>query len=180
MQNQIRPEFIKSFWEPRFPGQVPSQLALPEILEGNTFNLEGETLVVIELAHTDTSHTTALHVPSIGLVISGDAVYDNTHPYLAECDERARAEWLSALDKIEALHPRAVVTGHGVLEPDSSPRHIEETRRYIHDFNRSVATASTAADLYEKMMNLHPNRANPGSLWGAANAAKPLLSQASD
>jgi glyoxylase-like metal-dependent hydrolase (beta-lactamase superfamily II) len=180
MQNQIRPEFINSFWEPRFPGQVPSQLALPEILEGNTFNLEGETLVVIELAHTDTSHTTALHVPSIGLVISGDAVYDNTHPYLAECDERARAEWLSALDKIEALHPRAVVTGHGVLEPDSSPRHIEETRRYIHDFNRSVATASTAADLYEKMMNLHPNRANPGSLWGAANAAKPLLSQASD
>jgi hypothetical protein len=45
-----------------------------------------------------------------------------------------------------------VVTGHGVLEPDSSPRHIEETRRYIHDFNRTVATSSTASDLYEKMM----------------------------
>src|SRR6516162_2329630 len=23
MQNQIKPDFIKSFWEPRFPGQVP-------------------------------------------------------------------------------------------------------------------------------------------------------------
>jgi hypothetical protein len=42
-------------------------------------------------------------VPSIGLVISGDAVYNNTHPYLAECDEQARGEWLRALDKIEAL-----------------------------------------------------------------------------
>jgi len=48
-------------------------------------------------------------VPSIGLVISGDAVYNNTHPYLAECDEKARGEWLRALDKIEALHPAAVV-----------------------------------------------------------------------
>jgi glyoxylase-like metal-dependent hydrolase (beta-lactamase superfamily II) len=27
MQNQISPDFIKSFWEPRFPGQVPSQSA---------------------------------------------------------------------------------------------------------------------------------------------------------
>jgi glyoxylase-like metal-dependent hydrolase (beta-lactamase superfamily II) len=173
MQDQIRPDFIKSFWEPRFPGQVPTQLVLPEALQGNTLSLEGERLVVVELGHTDTSHTTGLHVPSIGLVISGDAVYNNTHPYLAECDEKARAEWLSALDKIEALHPRAVVAGHGVLEPDSSPRHIEETRRYIHDFNGSVASTATASDLYGKMMALYPNRANPGSLWGAAKAAKP-------
>jgi len=36
MQRQISPDFIKSFWEPRFPGQVPSQLVAPEILEGDT------------------------------------------------------------------------------------------------------------------------------------------------
>jgi glyoxylase-like metal-dependent hydrolase (beta-lactamase superfamily II) len=173
MQNQIRPDFIKSFWEPRFPGQVPSQLVLPEILQGDTVHLEEEELNVIELGHTDTSNTTALHVPSIGLVISGDAVYNNTHLYLAECDKKARGEWLRALDKIEALHPRAVVAGHGVLHPDSSPRHIEETRGYIHDFNASAATTSTALALYEKMLTLHPKRVNPGSLWATAQAAKP-------
>jgi glyoxylase-like metal-dependent hydrolase (beta-lactamase superfamily II) len=173
MQDQIKPDFIRSFWELRFPGQVPTQLALPEVLGGNTLNLEGESLFVVELGHTDTSHTTALHVPSMGLVVSGDAVYNNTHLYLAECDEKARLQWLSALDKIEALDPRVVVAGHGVLEPDSSPRHIEETRRYIHDFNGSVANTSTAAELFGKMLTLHPNRVNPGSLWGAAVAAKP-------
>jgi len=172
MQNQIKPEFISSFWEPRFPGQVPSQLVLPEVLQGETLILEGEKLFVVELGHTDTSHTTALHVPSIGLVVSGDAVYNNTHPYLAETDEKARLQWLSALDKIEALHPRAVIAGHGVLEPDSSARHIEETRRYIHEFNESVANTSTASDLYQKMVTLHPNRVNPGSLWAAAKALK--------
>jgi glyoxylase-like metal-dependent hydrolase (beta-lactamase superfamily II) len=108
MQNQIDPDFIKSFWEPRFPGQVPSQLVAPEILEGDTLYLEGEELKVVELGHTDTANSTALYVPSIGLVASGDAVYNNTHPYLAECDEKARGEWLRALDKIEALHAKAV------------------------------------------------------------------------
>src|SRR5260370_29468373 len=172
MRNQINPDFVRSFWEPRFPGKVPSQLAVPEILKGDTLYLEGEELRVIHLGHTDTANSTALHVPSIGLVISGDAVYNNTHPYLAECDEKARAEWLRALDKIEALHPKAVVAGHGVLNPDSSPRHIEETRGYLRDFNASLASTSTALDLYEKMLMLYPNRVNPGSLWAAAKATK--------
>jgi len=49
MQRQIEPGFIKSFWEPRFPGQVPPQLVAPEILEGDTLYLEGEELKVVEL-----------------------------------------------------------------------------------------------------------------------------------
>jgi glyoxylase-like metal-dependent hydrolase (beta-lactamase superfamily II) len=173
MQNQIKPDVLRSFWEPRFPGQLPSELVVPEILEGNTLYLEGEELNVVPLGHTDTVDTTALHVPSIGLVVSGDAVYNNTHPYLAECDETARREWLAALDKIEALHPRAVIAGHGVVDPDSSPRHIDETRRYILDLNAIVASTSTALDVYERMLALHPDRVNPGSLWATAKTAKP-------
>jgi len=172
IRDQIKPEFIQSFWEPRFPGQLPSQLVAPEVLKGDTFYLEGEELKVLELGHTDTSHSTALYVPSIGLAISGDCVYNHTHLYLAECDEEACNEWLRALDKIEYLHPKAVVAGHGVLDPDSSPRHIEETRRYLRDFIGSLASTSTAIDLYKTMLSLHPDRVNPGSLWAAAKAFK--------
>jgi glyoxylase-like metal-dependent hydrolase (beta-lactamase superfamily II) len=172
MRNQISPEVLKSFWEPRFPGQVPSQLVLPEVLEGDTLHLEGEELKVIQLGHTDTAHSTALYVPSIRLVVSGDAVYNNTHPYLAECDDKARTEWRRALDRIEAMNPQSVIAGHGVTDPDSSPQHIEATRRYICDFDAAVKATSTARELYEKMLALHPNRVNPGSLWGSANAVK--------
>jgi enoyl-CoA hydratase/carnithine racemase/glyoxylase-like metal-dependent hydrolase (beta-lactamase superfamily II) len=178
IREQIKPEFIQSFWEPRFPGQLPSQLIAPEALEEGTFYLEGEQIRVIELGHTDTAHSTALHVPSIGLVISGDCVYNDTHLYLAECDEKACSEWLQALDKIESLHPNSVVAGHGVLDPDSSPRHIEETRRYLRDFLASRASTSTARELYERMLSLHPDRVNPGSLWSAARASKPTKLQA--
>jgi glyoxylase-like metal-dependent hydrolase (beta-lactamase superfamily II) len=174
IQDQIKPEKIKSVWEPRFPGQLPSKLVAPEVLEGDKFCLEGEELKVVPLGHTDTSNSTALYVPSIGLVISGDGVYNNTHLYLAETDEEARNEWLRALDKIESLHPKAVIAGHGVLDPDSSPWHIEETRRYLRDFNTSVAGTSTATELYQTMLSLYPDRVNPGSLWAAAKTSKPL------
>jgi glyoxylase-like metal-dependent hydrolase (beta-lactamase superfamily II) len=173
IQNQIKPDFMKFVWEPRFPGQLPSQLIAPEVLEGDTLFLEGEELKVVELGHTDASHSTALYVPSIGLAISGDCVYNNTHLYLAECDEEAAKEWLRALDKIESLHPKAVVAGHGVLDPDSSPRHIEETRRYLRDFVASLSSTSTAIELYEMMLSMHADRLNPGSLWAAATASKP-------
>jgi glyoxylase-like metal-dependent hydrolase (beta-lactamase superfamily II) len=173
IRDQIKPEYVKSFWEPRFPGQIPQQLAAPEVLQGDTFYLEGEELKVVELGHTDTSHTTALYVPSIGLVVSGDGVYNNTHLYLAERDDKTIDEWLQALDTIEALRPNAVIAGHGVLDPDSSPRHIGETRRYLHDFAASLASTSTAPELYHKMLSLYPDRVNPGSLWAAAKAAKP-------
>jgi glyoxylase-like metal-dependent hydrolase (beta-lactamase superfamily II) len=173
IQDQIKPEFVQSFWEPRFPGQLPSQLIAPQVLEGDTFYLEGEELKVVELGHTDTAHSTGLSVPSVGLAISGDCVYNDTHLYLAECDVEACNEWLRALDKIESLHPKSVVAGHGVLNPDSSPRHIDETRRYLCDFIASLAGTSTAMELYEKMLALHPSRVNPGSLWAAAKASKP-------
>jgi glyoxylase-like metal-dependent hydrolase (beta-lactamase superfamily II) len=173
IREQIKPEFMQSFWEPRFPGQLPSQLVAPGILEGDTFYLEGEELKVVELGHTDTSHTTALHVPSIGLVVAGDGVYNNAHLYLAERDEKTIDEWLEALDTIESLQPKAVVAGHGVLNPDSSPRHIEETRRYLRDFAASLEKTTTALELYQTMLALHPDRVNPGSLWGAAKASKP-------
>ena len=175
IRKQINPDFIKNVWEPRFPGQLPSRLMAPEVLDGDVIYLAREALRVVELGHTDTSHSTALYVPSIGLVVSGDTVYNNTHLYLAECDEKATQEWLHALDGIESLNPKVVVAGHGVLDPDSSLRHIEETRRYLQDFNACVAATSTPLALYERMLSLHPSRVNPGSLWAAANAAKPLL-----
>lgn len=170
---QIEPDFVKSFWEPRFPGQLPKKFAAPQPVDADAFELEGEDLRIIPLGHTDTSQTTALHIPSIGLVIAGDAVYNETHLYLAECDAAARSEWLHALDIIEALQPKAVVAGHAVTDQDCSPRHIDATRRYIQDFNATVAKTTNNLDLYNEMLALYPDRVNPGSLWGAAKAAKP-------
>src|SRR6202040_979969 len=69
----------KDDWNPRFPGQISSQLAIAEELTGNVINLEGQDLVSVPLGFTDTASTTCLHVPSIGLIVAGDAAYNGVH-----------------------------------------------------------------------------------------------------
>jgi glyoxylase-like metal-dependent hydrolase (beta-lactamase superfamily II) len=146
---------------------------IAEELKGNVIALEGHELVAVELGHTDTDHTTCLHVPSIGLVVAGDAAYNDVHLYLAESNAEKRQEWIAALDKIESLKPRAVVASHKRPENDDSPRIIEETRQYIRDFDRLAQATKTAQELYDKMLEIYPNRVNPGwALWSSARAVK--------
>jgi len=79
--------------------------AIAEELTENVIDLEGHDLVAVSLGHTDTDNTTCLHVPSIGLVVAGDAAYNGVHLYLAESKPQTRREWIAALDTIEALNP---------------------------------------------------------------------------
>src|SRR6266478_4432845 len=112
MRQQASPQSLASFWNPYFPGQISNHLVVAEELIENVIDLEGHDLVVVPLGHTDTDYTTCLHVPSIGLVVAGDAAYNGVHLYLAESNPQTRREWIAALDKIEALKPRAVVASH--------------------------------------------------------------------
>ncbi|MDT0466446.1 MBL fold metallo-hydrolase [Streptomyces gibsoniae] len=172
MKKQMAPEFVASFWNTRFPGQIPDTLVAAEPLAGDRLQLEGHDLVVVGLGHTDTDDTTCLHVPSIGLVVAGDAVYNDVHLYLAESPAEGRRAWLHALDTIAALDPEAVVAGHKNPDRPDDPKAIDETRRYIHDFESVAERTATTLDLYRGMLELHPGRVNQGALWGSARAAK--------
>jgi glyoxylase-like metal-dependent hydrolase (beta-lactamase superfamily II) len=174
MRQQASPQSLASLWNPRFPGQISDHLVIAEELTDNVIDLEGHNLVVVPLGHTDTDNTTCLHVPSIGLVVAGDAAYNGVHQWLAESNPQTRRAWIAALDTIESLNPRAVIAGHKRPGNDDSPKIIEETRQYIRDFDRVAETTTTARELYDKMLELYPDRVNPGlALWIAARAAKP-------
>jgi len=172
MNDQLSRASLEDFWRRLFPGEIPERLPVAEPLENDELDLEGHKLVVVNAGRTDTARSTCLHVPSIGLIVAGDAVYNGIHPYLGETDARSRLEWISTLDKLEALKPTAVIAGHKVPERDDDPRTIAETRQYLRDFDRLNMTTSTAHELYDAMLAIYPDRANPGSLWGAANIAK--------
>ncbi len=173
MRQNASPEALDGVWKPGFPGQIPDKLVIAEQLEGSVIDLEGHELVAVELGHTDTDHTTCLNVPSIGLLVAGDAAYNDVHLYLAESNAQKRQEWIAALDKIQSLNPRAVVASHKRPENDDDPRIIEETRQYIRDFDQLAEMTKTAQELYDKMLELYPNRVNPGwALWSSARAAK--------
>lgn len=174
MEAQLSPESIDGFWRKRIPDGIPERLLVADPLDENELELEGHKLVPVNTGQTDTACSTSLHVPSIDLIVAGDVVYNGIHPYLAETTALSRLQWISALEKLEALEPKAVVAGHKIPENDDDPRNIGETRKYLRDFDRLDKITNTARDLYDAMLELYPNRANPGSLWGGAQAAKKL------
>jgi hypothetical protein len=176
MRQGSTPEFLESFWRPRFDGRLPRDLVFAEPLEDHTIKLEGHELIAIELGHTDTDQTSCLHVPDVGLVVAGDSAYNDVHLYLAESDPQRRCEWIAALDTIESLHPQTVIAGHQRAGRHDGPEIIEETRQYIRDFDRVAETTSAARDLYEEILALHPDRINPDALWISAQTVKPSRS----
>src|SRR5258708_1628801 len=164
MDEHLSPDRIENFWRRLFPGEIPDRLLVAESLEEEELELEGQKLVAVNAGRTDTAHSTCLYVPSIGLIVGGDAVYHGIHAFLGETDKQSRLEWIATLDQLEALKPKAVVAGHKVPGNDDDPRIIGETRQYLRDFNRLNEATANARELYDAMLEIYPDRVNPGSL----------------
>jgi len=111
-----------------------------------------------------------LHVPSIGLVVAGDVVYNNVHQYLVESSGGGLDAWLHALDIVEALNPTRVVSGHKDKTRDDDPSNIAATRNYLNDAKGLLAANPTQVQFFSQMMKLYPERLNPSILWISAQA----------
>jgi glyoxylase-like metal-dependent hydrolase (beta-lactamase superfamily II) len=169
MAAQNGPQFRGEFWDQVFPGQLPVGEVDVTVVDERGFELEGVALDPVEVGHTDTDDTTMLHVPEIGLLVAGDVVYNGVHQYLTESGGADGIDhWLTALDIAEALNPATVIAGHKDPRAFDNPAQIHETRRYLTDARRLLESSESAGVFYEAMLRLHPNRLNPGALWGAA------------
>jgi glyoxylase-like metal-dependent hydrolase (beta-lactamase superfamily II) len=140
-----------------FPGQVPTKLVAPEPYEHDTFTLEGHELRIIQQGHTDSADTTSLYVPSIDLVVAGDVVYNQCRMYVGDTTPESRKNWIAALDGLAALNPSMVVAGHKKPGAPDSPSAIEETKRYLQDFDRMQKTAKSDRELFDQMTDLYPH-----------------------
>jgi len=169
METQNDPKFRADFWDRVFPGQVPAGELDVTTVDERGFELEGAALVPVEVGHTDTDATTMLHVPDMRLLVAGDVVYNGVHLYLTESGGITGIdEWLAALDTAETLNPATVIAGHKDPRAFDNPSQIQATRRYLTDARRLLQSSESAEVFYEEMLRLHPNRLNPGALWGAA------------
>jgi glyoxylase-like metal-dependent hydrolase (beta-lactamase superfamily II) len=140
-----------------FPGQLATKFVAPQPYEQETFTLEGEELRIIEQGHTDSADTTSLYVPSIGLVVAGDVVYNQCHMYVGDTTPESRKDWVAALDRMAALKPAIVVAGHKKPGAPDSPSAIEDTKRYLLDFDRLQQTAASEQALFDQMTELYPH-----------------------
>jgi len=87
---------------------------------------------------------------------------------------RARADredWIASLDRIAALQPQIVVSGHKRVGTADEPKTIGESRQYLRDFSRVVASEPTVEGIVSAMLELHPDRDNPRVVWHSAREA---------
>jgi glyoxylase-like metal-dependent hydrolase (beta-lactamase superfamily II) len=136
---------------------VPTKLVSPDPYEGGTFTLEGHELRIIEQGRTDCPDSTSLYVPSIGLIAAGDVVYNQCHMYVGDTTPESRRNWMAALDRLAALNLAIVVAGHKKPGAADSPSTIQDTKRYIEDFDRLKKTATSDQHLFDQMTELYPH-----------------------
>jgi glyoxylase-like metal-dependent hydrolase (beta-lactamase superfamily II) len=139
-----------------FPGQVATRLVAPEPYERDTFTLEGHELRILEEGRTDSVDSTSLYVPSIGLIVAGDVVYNQCRMYVGDTTPESRKNWIADLDRLAALNPTMVVAGHKKPGAPDSPSAIQDTKRYLEDFDRLQKTATSDQELFDQMTALYP------------------------
>ncbi|MFF3431476.1 MBL fold metallo-hydrolase [Streptomyces sp. NPDC002602] len=163
-------ETREQMWDSFFPGQIPESPVLAEPVPAEGFQLEGSLVQAVEVGHTDTDETTVLHVPSIGLVVAGDAAYNGVHLMLMESAGGGLDAWMKAVDKIEALNPTSVVAGHKNRDLPDDPATLGETRTYLQHADRLLKSSPNAAEYYKAMVELYPDHLNRGPIWYSATA----------
>jgi glyoxylase-like metal-dependent hydrolase (beta-lactamase superfamily II) len=140
-----------------FPGQIPTRLVPPEPYARDSFTLEDHEIRIIEQGHTDSADTTSLHVPSIGLIVAGDVVYNECHMYVGDTTPDSRKNWIEALDRLAALNATTVVAGHKKPGAPDSPSAIQDTKRYLQDYDRLQKSATSDKELFDQMTELYPH-----------------------
>jgi glyoxylase-like metal-dependent hydrolase (beta-lactamase superfamily II) len=156
------------YWRGVFGDQIPTDPALPELLEADTISLDGHPLRVLDIGQGDTENSTILHMPQIDAVAAGDVCYNQVHMMTASTDGAARRAWAANLDAIAALNPSIVVSGHKRVDAPDSPDTIEQSKQYLRDFSRVASEQDTVAGIVAEMLKLHGDRDNPYTLWLSA------------
>ncbi len=148
---------LNQFVQRCFPGQLATKLVAAEPYAHDTFTLEGHELRIIEQGRTDGPDTTSLYVPSLGLVVAGDVVYNQCRMYVGDTTPESRRNWIAALDRLAALNPSIVVAGHKKPGAPDSPSTIQDTKRYLQDFERLQKTTTSDQELFDEMTELYPH-----------------------
>jgi hypothetical protein len=110
-----------------------------------------------------------------------DVMYNDIHMWLWRSTKPSRVAWLEVIDVIAALQPQDIIAvaalqpqdiiaGHrDPRAPDNNAvRVLDQSRRYIEDFDAAVAQGSNTTELIDRMMHKYSTHGNPYTLLAAA------------
>jgi glyoxylase-like metal-dependent hydrolase (beta-lactamase superfamily II) len=168
-RGQTTPE-VMAIWNSWFAGQFSQSPAVPALTSSQEFDLEGRPLLFRTIGAADGALATIVHVPDRQAICSGDIVYNNIHMWLWNSTPDSREAWLASLDAVAALKPSTIITGHKDPDApdDNATRVLDQSRRYIEDFDQTVAKSSTPREVIDIMLAKYPAYGNRYTLFAAA------------
>ncbi len=134
-------------WGERLGKAIPSNVVLPQVLKGNTIELEGQQLEIVGLEEFPTK--TVVWIPSIKAVVGGINIFGTTfNLWMADAQTtEARTQWIEVLTKIEALNPAIVIPAHANSESPFDVSAIAHTKNYIQFYEEALKTNKTSEAL---------------------------------
>jgi glyoxylase-like metal-dependent hydrolase (beta-lactamase superfamily II) len=143
-------------WGERLGKNITSNAILPQVLKGNSLDLEGQKLEVLGLEEFPTK--TFVWIPSIKAVVGGISVFGTSfHLWMADAQTtEARKQWVAVLDKIESLQPTMVVPAHAKSETAFDLTAVNHTKSYIQFYEEALKTNKTSEALIAALKAKYP------------------------
>jgi glyoxylase-like metal-dependent hydrolase (beta-lactamase superfamily II) len=143
-------------WGERLGKNITSNAILPQVLKGNTIDLEGQQLEIIGLEESPSK--TFVWIPSIKAVVGGINVFGTTfHLWMADAQTSdARKQWINVLDKIESLKPTVVIPAHANAASAFDLTAVTHTKNYIQFYEQALKANKTSETLMAALKTKYP------------------------
>lgn len=143
-------------WGPQLAENGTKNVVLPQLLKGNRLELEGNKLEIVNVEGA--AHRAFVWIPSIKAVVGGINIFGSGfHLWLADdATAEKREQWLTALDKIEALKPAIIIPAHFGEAAALNIESLRYDRAYIKAYADALTKVKTSAELIELMKKQYP------------------------
>jgi glyoxylase-like metal-dependent hydrolase (beta-lactamase superfamily II) len=134
-------------------------------------DLGGVTARLFWLGPAHTKGDQLIFVEEDSVLVPGDIVQKDIFPIMPNADASIKG-WLSALDSVEALHPRFIVSDHGAAILDASQ--IAAQRAYLQSMQaralelkkQGVSAEDAGKTMTAELKAKHPDWPNPNNVAG--------------
>ncbi|MBW1698820.1 MAG: MBL fold metallo-hydrolase [Deltaproteobacteria bacterium] len=165
-------EWVKSWnWENQdeIEEMAAAHISVPEIIFASelTMELAGVEIQILPLpGHM--AEVVGVFVPKAGVLITGDALFNEHHPYMGEANV---ALWLESLEKMRALKPARIIPGHGPVcgleAVDRQQRYMEKIIAIRESWNPEEGEKTINAHALSEIISYYPLHGRPEEMMRA-------------